>query len=101
MNVTVFMTSKYWNRQPAPFWHELFDWDVIPRIIENNKFVTIKLFSDRVDTFVENTAVTNILLYIGMHGMDAFLHVLHARLDLFNNVDSIDGFQRLRYVTLL
>ena len=33
------MTSKYWNRQPAPFWHELFDWDVIPRIIENNNFV--------------------------------------------------------------
>lgn len=33
------MTSSYWNRQPAPFWHELFDWDVIPRIIENNNFV--------------------------------------------------------------
>lgn len=33
------MTSKYWNRQPAPFWHELFDWDIIPRIIENNNFV--------------------------------------------------------------
>ena len=89
------MTSKYWNRQPAPFWHELFDWDVIPRIIENNKFAIVKLFSDRVDTFVENTAVTNVLLYIGMHGMDQFLHVLHARLNLFNNVDSIaDAFCR-------
>ena len=83
------MTSKYWKRQPAPFWHELFDWDLIPRIIYNNKFEIVKLFSERVDSYVEKTAVTNVLLYIGMHGMKKFLKVLTDRLDLFNNVDSI------------
>lgn len=48
-----------------------------------------------MDDFVEKTAVTNVLLYIGMHGMNRFLDVLHARLNLFNNVDLIaDAFRR-------
>lgn len=48
-----------------------------------------------MDDFVEKTALTNILLYIGMNGMPKFLRSLHERLVLFNNVDSIeDPFRR-------
>ena len=67
----------------------------IPRIIKNNKFVTIKLFSDRVKDSVENVMLTNISLYIGMYGIRGLLGKVEDRLELFNNVDSIeDPFRR-------
>ena len=84
------MTSKYWNRQPAPFWHELFDWDVIPSIISNNKFVVIKPFYIRVTDYVEQTALMNLMLYLSMYGQSYLFEKFREQVELFNNVDNIE-----------
>ena len=84
------MNSKYWDRQPAKFWQELYDWDLIPRIIYNNKFVVVKPFFIRVTNYVEQTALTNFMLYISMYGQTHLLEKCREQVELFNNVDKIE-----------
>lgn len=56
------------NRKPADFWQNLFDWDVIPQIVQNaNSVQSVTPYKERViDSFFARNIVSFILTYTSL-----------------------------------
>ena len=80
------------NRRPAAFWQDLFDWEQIPRIIQNaNSDESVTPYKDRVtDSFFARNSDSFMLVYTRL-GPEEFARRLNAQLskkqDLYDSLN--------------
>lgn len=71
------------------FWNDLFDWSVIPTIIQNAKCVKVDVDPlNNAIRYFENTALGSVVLMMASAGPDAFLFYINNLLRLMQQSDS-------------
>lgn len=68
------------NRQMPECWKEVFDWDTLPQIIQNAKYVSNKTIAVRAKEYIERVAMSNIIVYIANFGWSNFIDLVNSRL---------------------
>lgn len=57
-------------------WTDLFDWEVIPTIIQNANFVNKISQIEKATDFIKNVALKSILVYVSHHGLAALTRLI-------------------------
>lgn len=86
------------NVPVCQFWNDLFDWDLIPTIIQNAKCVKVDNNPfNRAITYFENTALGTITLLASCMGPDAFFAYVNNLLAMLQQSDTGQlRFNRIR-----
>lgn len=62
-------------------WVDLFDWNTIPRIIQNANTVHYESISERAGKYIRNIAFSNIVIHLADVGIDNFIFEISSELD--------------------
>lgn len=91
------------ERKKSLTWVNLFDWESLPRIIQNAKYVQIQSRRDRAERYVKNTAIGNIGIFVAHNGINALIKLLEdwlSNLQLSDNPIDIKRWQNFRCALL-
>lgn len=88
------------TRRPAAFWQSLFDWNTIPRIIQNFDKVSIVSAEDRVVRTFFSRNIVNFMLTVSILGEEKFREMCDEFMQDLNNQYSPLCRKRLRSVLL-
>ena len=94
-----FNTTKN-NRAPIEFWQNLFDWEEIPTIIQNAKFVDITPYREIVINTFMNRQLLNFIKVYSLLGREGFLKEVSDRVSSLNDKSNPVMNRRLRCLML-
>ena len=88
------------NRKPIEFWQILFDWEEIPGIIQNAKFVDFTPFREVVVNTFMNRQLLNFIKVYSLLGREGFLKEVSDRVFSLNDKSNPVMNRRLRCLML-
>lgn len=91
------------DRKKVPSWQYLFDWETLPRIIQNAKYVSITSRRERAENYIQNTAMGNLGICAAYNGINAIIKWLNDwlfRLQTSDHPIDIKRWQNFRCALL-
>lgn len=91
------------DRKKVPAWQYLFDWDTLPHIIQNAKYVQIVSRRKRAEDYIQKTAMGNLAICAAYNGLDSITQWLNdwvITLQTSDNPIDIKRWQNFRCALL-
>lgn len=91
------------DRKKVPSWQYLFDWETLPRIIQNAKYVSNVSRRERAEKYIKNTAIGNLGIFAAYNGLNAIIQLLNdwiMELQLSDDPINIKRWQNFRCALL-
>lgn len=87
--------------RPLQKWADWFSTDSLNSLIyKNANFVPKRGTAERNDTYIEDTVITNLLIYVLRHGEERLIYLLRNKLKQIQTIQNDDILESIRLATL-